>query len=139
MAADRLLILVIEDHRAQQQVLTTAFEARSHRVLVAGSGAEALKLLDTNDPDLIMLDLGLPDIDWLELFRHVRTRSAAPVIVVTAESEEARIVEALDLGADDYITKPFGMPVLMARVRVGLRHSLAAAATLEDRLLEVGD
>lgn len=138
-AAASPLLMVVGDLDDQTTLLTAAFEARSHRVIVASTGSEALHVLDTSTPDLIILDLGLPDIDGLDLFRHVRARCSAPVIVVTAESEEARIVEALDLGADDYITKPYSMSVLMARVRVGLRYSVAPAAMIEERLIEVGD
>jgi len=131
--------VVIEDNRAQQAALVAAFEARGHRVYVAATGAAALEIVDTIDPDLIILDLGLPSVDGLVLCKHLRTRVSCPIIVVTAESDEQREVEALDSGADDYITKPFSMAVLLARARVALRHRASAAAVVEAPVLEAGD
>ena len=116
---ERGTVVVIEDHRAQQEVLRAAFEARSQRVFVAGTGAAGLELVDTVNPTLVIIDLGLPDIDGLVLCRHVRARVTCPIIVVTAETDEARVVEALDTGADDYVTKPFSVAVLLARCAGG--------------------
>ena len=139
MRVDQTSVLVIEDHRAQQAVLAAAFEARGHQVNVAGNGATALELVDTVDPDLVILDLGLPDVDGIVLCRHLRARVACPIIVVTADSDERRVVAALDGGADDYVTKPFSMPVLLARARVALRHRASTAAVVEEPMLEAGD
>ena len=90
-------------------------------------------------PDVILLDLGLPDIDGLVLCRHLRLQVTCPLIVVTADALEDRIIEVLDLGADDYVPKPFSMNQLLARVRVALRHRLATAALLDDQVLQCGD
>jgi two-component system KDP operon response regulator KdpE len=132
-------VVLIEDHRPTQEVLTAALHARGHRVFVAGTGEAGLGLVDSVDPDLIVLDLGLPDVDGIVLCRHLRARTTCPIIVVTAESDEHRLVEALDSGADDYVTKPFSMPVLLARARVALRHRASTAAVVDDQVLRAGD
>ena len=139
MRDERGTVVVIEDHRAQQEVLRAAFEARSQRVFVAGTGAAGLELVDTVNPTLVIIDLGLPDIDGLVLCRHVRARVTCPIIVVTAETDEARVVEALDTGADDYVTKPFSVAVLLARCRVARRHAALAAAVVDEQVLRAGD
>jgi two-component system, OmpR family, KDP operon response regulator KdpE len=133
------VIVVVEDQRAQQLVLRTALEARGYDVEFASDGNEAMQLIRVVDPDLIVLDLGLPDIDGLDLCRHLRVLVRCPIIVVTADAEEHRIIDALDLGADDYIIKPYSMTVLLARIRVALRHHAAAAAIVSDRVLVAGD
>jgi len=120
-------------------VLTAAFEARGYRVQVASTGREAAHLARILTPDLVILDLGLPDVDGLDLCRHLRALLRCPIVVVTAEAFEGRIVEALDLGADDYVIKPFSMPVLLARIRMAMRHYAATAAIVEDQILEAGD
>jgi two-component system, OmpR family, KDP operon response regulator KdpE len=132
-------VLVIEDHRAQQAVLAAAFEARGHRVFIAATGAAGLDVMDSEEPDLVILDLGLPDVDGIVLCKHLRARASCPIIVVTADSDEQRVVAALDGGADDYVTKPFSMAVLLARARVALRHRAVAAAIVEEPILEAGD
>jgi two-component system KDP operon response regulator KdpE len=129
-------VLVVEDNRAQQRVLINALTVRGYDVSAATSGAEALRTLDADSVDLVILDLGLPDVDGLDLFRHIKLRVSCPVIVVTADSDEGRIVAALDLGADDYVTKPFSMPVLLARLRVALR---AHGSSDDARVLGAGD
>jgi two-component system KDP operon response regulator KdpE len=136
---DQTFVVVVEDHKAQQEVLSTAFQARGYQVHVAGTGAEALSIVDTTDPDLFVLDLGLPDIDGLVLCKHLRARTPCPIIVVTADADERRVVEALDAGADDYVTKPFSMSVLLARSRVALRHRASAAAVVDEQVLAAGD
>jgi two-component system KDP operon response regulator KdpE len=139
VAADQRTVLVIEDHRPAQMVLLAAFEARGHRVLIAPTGAAAIDILDTAGADLVILDLGLPDVAGLDLVKHIRARVTCPIIVVTADADERRIVEALDSGADDYVTKPYSMPVLLARCRVGLRHGSIAAEVLDQTVLAAGD
>ena len=139
MRVDQTSVVLIEDHRAQQAVLAAAFEARGHQVHVASTGAAGLGLVDSVDPDLIVLDLGLPDVDGILLCKHLRARAACPIIVVTADNDERRVVAALDSGADDYVTKPFSMPVLLARARVALRHRATAAAVVDEPILEAGD
>ena len=133
------LIVVIEDERPQQVVLTTALGAHGYRVEVAGTGVEGLQVVSSFEPDLVLLDLGLPDIDGIELCRHVRNIVDCPVLIVTADHLDARMVEALDLGADDYILKPFNLDVLLARIRVALRHRSALAPLRGDDVLVCGD
>lgn len=133
-------MLIVEDDRAQRHVLSAALEARGYRVHVAATGAEAVQVASAVETDLIVLDLGLPDVDGLTLVRHLRVLGECPVLVVTADADDERIVAALDLGAEDYVTKPFSLPVLLARMRVALRHRAAsAAAACDDTVLHAGD
>jgi len=133
------MIVVVEDQRAQQLVFGTALEARGHQVEFASNGNEAMRLVSVVEPELVVLDLGLPDIDGLELCRHLRLLVRCPIIVVTADAGEHRIVSALDMGADDYVVKPFSMTVLLARIRVALRRHAASAALVDEQAFEVGD
>jgi two-component system KDP operon response regulator KdpE len=95
--------------------------------------------LSVQEPQLILLDLGLPDFDGVELCRRMRQTQRCPIIVVTADGDEGRMVAALDIGADDYITKPYGPDLLMARVRVAMRHATALAAFVEETTFQLGD
>ena len=117
-----LTILVVEDDPSVAEVLTTALGARGHTVIVTRSGEAALRAVSGSEPDVVLLDLGLPDMDGVDVCRSVRERSGVPLIVVTADGDEHRKVQTLDLGADDYVTKPFSMPELMARIRVARRN-----------------
>jgi two-component system KDP operon response regulator KdpE len=121
-------ILVIEDDPPLQKFLRVTLETQDYKVIVAGRGEEGLRQAATSQPDVVILDLGLPDMDGLAVTRRLREWSAVPVIVVTARGKELDKVEALDAGADDYLTKPFGVGELFARLRVALRHRAAAAA-----------
>lgn len=132
-------MLVVEDDDSLQRLLRTSLEARGLRVSCVGNGIDALRFIDLHDPQLVILDLGLPDYDGIDLCRRIRTTQRCPIIVVTADGDERRMVTALDRGADDYVTKPFAMEVLMARVRVALRHSAKMAAAVEEHTLIVGD
>jgi len=114
-------ILIVEDEAEIRRLLRTTLEGESHRVVEAQTAARALIDAAVRKPDLVLLDLGLPDRDGMEFLREFRGWSAAPVIVLSARSDEAGKVAALDLGADDYLTKPFGVAELLARVRVALR------------------
>lgn len=114
-------ILVIEDDKNIIRFLKISLETNSFKVINAENGIEGISLFMTDNPDLILLDLGLPDIDGIEVLRQVRSQSEVPILVVSARGQEKEKVEALDLGADDYITKPFHINELMARVRVALR------------------
>ena len=116
------VVLVVDDEPALVRALSAALRARGHEVAVAATGAEALTVASTRNPAVVILDLGLPDLDGVEVCRQLRRWTDAPIIVLTAEGAEARKVEALDEGADDYVTKPFSTPELLARVRVALRH-----------------
>jgi two-component system, OmpR family, KDP operon response regulator KdpE len=135
-AAD--VILVVDDEPGIVRALSAALQARGHVVLAATTGAEALHAAATGGPAVVILDLGLPDIDGIEVCRRLREWSEVPVIVLTAEGAEARKVEALDHGADDYVTKPFSTPELLARVGVALRHRRSRTGGQEDSVLTVG-
>jgi two-component system KDP operon response regulator KdpE len=122
MSSDADLVLVVDDEPGIVRALSAALRARGHPVAVATTAASALAQAAERGPGLIILDLGLPDLDGIEVCRRLRQWSDVPIIVLTAEGAEARKVEALDEGADDYVTKPFSTPELLARVRVALRH-----------------
>lgn len=114
-------ILFVDDEAALQKTIPPLLRGRGYEVSVAGSAREALDLVERDCPDLIVLDLGLPDLDGIEVCRRVRARSDLPIIILSARGGERDKVAALDEGADDYVTKPFGPEELIARVRVALR------------------
>jgi len=120
------LVLVVDDEPGLLQVVSAALAARGLRVATARGGHEALRRAAEDGPAAVILDLGLPDLDGLEVCRRLRQWSDVPVVVLTAEGAEERKVAALDEGADDYVTKPFSTPELLARVRVALRHHRSA-------------
>ena len=115
MALIKDKILVIEDEKSISYLLGTVLTANGYDVIKAYTGTEACEMLDAYCPDLILLDLGLPDMDGVDIIRRVRSRGTAPIVVVSARTRERDKIEALDLGADDYITKPFGGGELLAR------------------------
>ena len=131
-------ILLVDDEIAIQRTTAPLLRSRGYSVEVAGTGADALDAFQLRAPDLIVLDLGLPDMEGTEVCRRVRAQSAAPIIVLSARGAEADKVAALDLGADDYVTKPFGPEELLARIRVALRRVFAADDAPAGRQ-EVGD
>jgi two-component system KDP operon response regulator KdpE len=114
-------ILLVDDEVAIQRAVGPLLRARGYEIDVAATGAEALEALTGRPPDLIVLDLGLPDLEGTEVCRRIRLQSAVPIVVLSARGAEADKVNALDLGADDYVTKPFGPEELLARIRVALR------------------
>jgi len=116
-------VLLVDDEPAIVRAVRANLGSRGFRVDVAVTGREALDRAESH-PDLILLDLGLPDLDGLDLIRALRSRGRAPIIVLSARGAERDKVRALDLGADDYLTKPFGVEELLARIRVALRHTL---------------
>jgi two-component system KDP operon response regulator KdpE len=131
-------ILLVEDDRAMKRIVTAALKARGYHVVAVPTGEAALAAAERDQPAVVLLDLGLPDLDGLDVCRRLRAWSTVPVIVVTADGADERKVTALDAGADDYVTKPFSTPELLARVRVAIRHRRAAG--LVDRtVIEVGD
>lgn len=133
-------ILVVEDDLSLQEILTSALRARGYIAEVAGDGRSALDQASIMEPDLIILDLGLPDIDGVEVCRRLRRWLHSPILVLSADGDNERKVAALDEGADDYVTKPFLMAELLARIRVGLRHRAAVATVMADtRVITVGD
>jgi two-component system KDP operon response regulator KdpE len=131
-------ILVVEDDRAVTRVVSAALRNRGYSVQSVTTGEAALVAAEKEAPDVVVLDLGLPDIDGVDVCRRLRAWSTVPIIVVTAEGADERKVLALDEGADDYVTKPFSMPELLARIRVALRHR-RALRVVDQTVLEVGD
>jgi len=117
-----LVVLVVEDEPQVMRFLRATLVAQGYRAHEATTGAQALAEAATRAPDLILMDLGLPDTDGVELTRRLREWSRTPIIVISARGQEGDKVQALDAGADDYLTKPFGVPELLARMRVALRH-----------------
>lgn len=122
MTETAAVVLVIEDEPQIRRFLRATLEANGYRVLEAETGRTGVSEAANHKPDLLIVDLGLPDIDGLEVVRKVRAWSALPIIVLSARSLEAEKVAALDAGADDYVTKPFGVSELLARLRVAFRH-----------------
>lgn len=118
-------VLVVDDERAIRRFLSTVLEAHGYTVSVAQSGQEGLVAVAEKRPDLLILDLGLPDMDGVEVTRHLREWSQVPVVILSVREQEAEKVAALDAGADDYLTKPFGVGELMARMRAALRRVTA--------------
>jgi two-component system KDP operon response regulator KdpE len=131
-------ILLVDDETSIQRAVAPLLRSRGYDVEVAGTGAEALRVVADRAPDLIVLDLGLPDIEGTEVCRRVREAVKTPIIVLSARGAEADKVNALDLGADDYVTKPFGPEELLARIRVALRRVLTDE-TSDSGLLRAGD
>jgi two-component system, OmpR family, KDP operon response regulator KdpE len=132
-------VLVIDDEPAIGQVLNAALSARGFDVRVAIDGTEGLEAASMMEPDVMIVDLGLPDLDGVNVCRHLRRWTANPIIVLTVEDEDRRKVEALDAGADDYVTKPFSTPELLARVRVAMRHRNALAQVVDPVFVRVGN
>ena len=116
-------VLVVEDDKRINSFYKTVLEANNYDVLMAQTGTEAYSLITSQCPDVVILDLGLPDMDGMKILKSVREWSSMPVIVVSARSHEKDKVAALDMGADDYITKPFGTSELLARIRTAIRHT----------------
>jgi two-component system, OmpR family, KDP operon response regulator KdpE len=131
-------ILLIDDEPAIQRALGPLLRSRGYDVEIAGTGADALRLATARAPDLVVLDLGLPDLEGTEVCRRLRAGSALPIIVLSARGSETDKVQALDLGADDYVTKPFGPEELLARIRVALRR-VATEGAAEAGTLTAGD
>lgn len=138
-----LRVLVVEDDREIRALMQSSLTVEGFEVQTAVTLSEASALLRHRPPDVMVLDLGLPDGDGVQLVREVRTRHSLPIIVVSARHQEAQKIELLDAGADDYLTKPFSVGELLARIRVALRHrgtALAAAVTahaLEDLCIDL--
>ena len=122
-----------------RRALDATLTAEGFVVEQAATGAEAIEAMNAGESDVVLLDLGLPDIDGIEVCRHLRRWSSMPIIVLTADGAEERKVLALDEGADDYLTKPFSVPELLARLRVALRHRRALGGVVDDVELVIGD
>lgn len=135
--ADPATVLVVEDDPALSSALSATLKAAGFRPVSATTAAEGLRWFAHYAPDLVLLDLGLPDQDGLAVIREIRQRSATPIVVLSARNAEAVKVEALDLGADDYVAKPFGVDELLARLRAGLRHGVQVRGSTP--VVTVGD
>lgn len=121
-------ILIVEDERRIANFMSTVLTANQYDTVLASCGREAQSMISSHCPDLIILDMGLPDVDGMEIIRSVRSWTQLPIVVVSARTHERDKVEALDAGADDYITKPFSTNELLARIRTALRHTRSRAA-----------
>ncbi len=135
--AEHQHILVVDDEPQITRVLRTSLTAQGYDIRVANSGEMALEIMKDWQPHLIITDLSMPSIDGIQLTRHVRAISEVPIVVLSVRDKEQQKVEALDAGADDYVTKPFGMNELLARVRANLRR--VPTGSEEDPVIEVGD
>lgn len=124
--ASKVRVLVVEDDPGMRRFLRNTLQVQSYLVMETELAEEALRMLRQSKPELVILDLGLPDRDGMELIGEIRGTSAVPILVLSSRSDEKGKVTALDLGADDYVSKPFGVEELMARIRTALRHRLAS-------------
>ena len=139
MTSDRVTILVIEDERPIRRLLRASLSGQGYRVLEAETGREGVAMTASHRPELVVLDLGLPDMDGLDVVREVREFASVPILILSARGKERDKIAALDAGADDYVTKPFGMGELTARMRVALRHAAAGDHGVEESVVSIGD
>lgn len=130
-------ILVIEDEQPIRKFLRASLEGHGFTILEVGNALDGIRDAASTQADLVILDLGLPDIDGLEVIKRIREWSSKPIIVLSARGEESDKVNALDAGADDYLTKPFGVSELLARIRVALRHSTRRSTEAEQPIFQV--
>ena len=133
------LVLLVEDEPQMRRFLRALLQGSGYRLLEAVCGEEAVTLAAQHNPDIILLDLGLPDLDGIEVTRRIRGWAHLPVIVLSARGKEGDKIAALDAGADDYLTKPFGAGELLARMRVALRHATRSAEQPETSVFTFGD
>ena len=138
MSASDWLVLVVEDEAPIRRFLKTALEAQGFKMLEAPTGTQAMAMAASHNPDVILLDLGLPDIDGLEVIRRIREWSHTPIIVISARGKDTEKVEGLDAGADDYLAKPFSVEELSARMRVAIRH-LTRARGKDEPVFQTGE
>jgi two-component system KDP operon response regulator KdpE len=129
------MVLVVEDDDEARAVLVRELGSRGYRIQEAPDGTSALERWEGSRPDVVLLDLGLPDIDGLEVIRRIRREAMTPIVILSGRYEEREKVEALERGADDYVTKPFGVDELHARLRVALRHAAGPAAERTGQLV----
>ena len=133
------LILIVEDDNHIKNLISTTLKVNKYNYLVATSGNEAIMLAVSHKPDIILLDLGLPDMDGVEIIKNVREWSNIPIIVISARSEDTDKIDALDFGADDYITKPFSVEELLARIRVATRRLNSMNEKQAESIFKNGD
>lgn len=132
-------VLVVEDEPQMRKFIRASLSSHGYRVLEAERASEAVSMITSHNPEIVLLDLGLPDGDGIELTRQLREWSRVPIVVLSARGREDDKVAALDAGADDYLTKPFGVNELLARMRVALRHSQTASGGGAPPVLEFGE
>ena len=125
-------ILVVEDDKPVRNLITTTLETQDYKYIVAENGAQAILAATSHNPDIILLDLGLPDMDGIEIIKKVRSWSMLPIIVISARSEDMDKINALDAGADDYLTKPFSVAELLARLRTTYRRLQHMSGAMEE-------
>jgi two-component system KDP operon response regulator KdpE len=133
---DTLKVLLIEDEPQMRRFLRASLAAPGFTLVEAGTGADGLSMATEHNPDLILLDLGLPDMDGLEVTKRLREWTKTPIVVLSARHQDEDKVAALDAGADDYLTKPFSLPELLARIRVARRH---ASSEKQESVIVLGD
>lgn len=121
---NNITILIIEDDKTIQNFLKVTLKTQRYNYIIAENGLSGLTLFSANQPDLVLLDLGLPDIEGIEILKQIRQNSSTPIIIVSARASENEKVTALDYGSDDYVTKPFNAAELLARIRAALRHCI---------------
>ena len=134
---NKFMVLVVEDDKLIRKLMTTTLDINNYKYLTASSASDALMQITSHNPDVIFLDLGLPDMDGVDLIRKIRTWSLTPIIVISARSEDTDKIEALDAGADDYLTKPFSVDELLARLRVTQRR-LSSQGGMSSHVFENG-
>jgi two-component system KDP operon response regulator KdpE len=139
MSSVRPKLLAIEDDLQIQRFLAAALESHGYELLAAGTGAEGLRLAALRQPEIVLVDLGLPDRSGLEVIRALREWYTGQIIVLSARSHEADKVAALDMGADDYVTKPFGIGELLARLRVAQRHQIERGGEAPSAVITIGN
>jgi two-component system KDP operon response regulator KdpE len=139
MGIHEVTVLLIEDEAEIRRFLRTSLPAHGYRLYEATTGSDGLAQAKARNPDIILLDLGLPDMDGTEVIRQVREWSAIPILVLSAREQEQAKVAALDLGADDYVTKPFGVNELLARMRTALRHIAGSLGETTEPVFTLGD
>lgn len=127
------LILVVEDDNSISKFIKVSLEAQNYKCIYTNLGSSAISLVYSSNPDIIIIDLGLPDMDGIDVIKQIRENTKAKIIVVSARGRERDKVEALDMGADDYLTKPFSISELLARVRVGIRNMVPVNNILEEK------
>ena len=131
-------ILVVEDDASVRNLITTTLRSNDYRYITAPNGASAIALASSQQPDIVLLDLGLPDLDGVEIIRRIRSWSDMPIIVISARSEDSDKVSALDAGADDYLTKPFSVTEMLARLRVAQRRIASLGGKSEEAVFRNG-
>lgn len=139
MSEAKAQVLLVEDEAPMRRFIRLALAAHGYRIIEAETGRDGLQQAAAHMPDIVLLDLGLPDIDGLDFTRSLREWSLIPILVLSARGHESQKVEALDAGADDYLTKPFGSEELLARIRVGLRHAARSTQDPSTSIMTVGN